>query len=72
MATLSRSGSDISVEDGVIVWRMSTEVADFYAAELDSLNMNRYGRIRRDAGVAEDVNGLLTAVREIEGENDDA
>jgi len=62
--TLPQSGSDISVEDGMVVWRLSLDTAEFYAVEMDRIS-------RTDAGVRDDQRGLFAAVDKIKAADDD-
>jgi len=62
--TLPQSGSDISVEDGMVVWRLSLDTAEFYAVEMDRFSRN-------DAGVRDDQTALFAAVDKIKGDHED-
>lgn len=48
------------------MWRMSAEVADFYAVEIDAAR-----RGRSDMGMIEDVRDLFAATDEIRGSDED-
>lgn len=52
--------SDIRTEDGRVVWRMTPEVAEFYAAEIEVAN-----RDGKDAGMRDDASALWEAAKEL-------
>lgn len=52
--------SDIRTEDGRVVWRMTPEVAEFYAAEIDGVNQNR-----TDVGMSDDASALWEAAERL-------